>query len=713
MQLSTLFNNLLRPLPAMLLCLAGPAVAGPIATAEPLEVIVAIPRDSPPEYQLDETGQPGGFAIELMALIARHAGLKVSYRVEDNWVDTIQSLREGRADLIPNLGITESRQQEFGFTSPFETFRISLFVRSDTYNVHGLDDLAGRRVAVVRANAAEAVLRARPKILLETYPNFPDALFALLSGNVEALAYPEPWTWKSAQAAQVADRIKVVGAPLMEVRRGLAVQANRQALLERIEQAVQQVLTTPEYRKIYARWLGEEQPYWTAARLVWVSGFLLVMTVLGMAAWRYQSTRRAYYALKTAQGEQDRTEARRQTIFETASVSLWEEDITEVRRLIEARRGEVFAGWNNYCDDHPELVAECVHALKVLDVNQATLRLYEADSKEQLLGSVEQIFTNEAYAVFKNELVAIAEGRRQFTAETVNRTLRGREIDILLSVSIPRVDSPTQRMVVAVLDISEHKLAEKERERLFRELERRNREMESFVYTISHDLKSPLITISGFAQLLSRDIERNDKERGRESIGEVQKAVDGMQQLIEDLLQLSRTGQIEGKPEDVDLRALLDDVQTRCASHIERERATIRVVSPLPRLYVDRMRFGQALQNLLDNGVKFHREGVDPVLEIGAERDHGEARLYVRDNGMGIEKRYQEKIFGLFERLDTKREGTGVGLTIARRVVEQYGGRLWVESEPGRGSTFWLSLPDSVIVKDSAGQSARDMRTLR
>jgi signal transduction histidine kinase len=101
------------------------------------------------------------------------------------------------------------------------------------------------------------------------------------------------------------------------------------------------------------------------------------------------------------------------------------------------------------------------------------------------------------------------------------------------------------------------------------------------------------------------------------------------------------------------------------------------------------------------------------VLEIGAEQDAGEVRLYVRDNGVGIEKRYQEKIFGLFQRLDTGREGTGVGLTIARRIIEQHGGRLWVESEPGRGSTFWISLPDSVIVDGGAGESARDIRTLR
>lgn len=295
------------------------------------------------------------------------------------------------------------------------------------------------------------------------------------------------------------------------------------------------------------------------------------------------------------------------------------------------------------------------------------------------------------------------------------RTHRRKDGTLIYTEISARVIDLGGRKVIEgfVRDISERKQVEAERARLLDELAASNIEMESFVYTISHDLKAPLITIGGFAKLLAKDLERSDKERGRESIKEIQKAAQGMQDLIEDLLLLSRTGQTRGEPEDVDLHALLSDIQARCASHIEQERATIRIVSQLPHLYVDRARFGQVLQNLLDNGVKFHREGVDPVLEIGAERNEGENRLYVRDNGIGIEKRYQEKIFGLFQRLDTQRDGTGVGLTIARRIVEQHGGRLWVESGPGQGSTFWLSLPDSVIVDASAGEFARDIRTLR
>ncbi len=343
---------------------------------------------------------------------------------------------------------------------------------------------------------------------------------------------------------------------------------------------------------------------------------------------------------------------------------------------------------------------------RYLDANSAGCQMLGYSREELLKLSV-------ADTIIPDEVLRIGPEITRLQGGNVMRSewrLRRRDGSILLGEIAAKL-LPDGRMQAFLRDITERQQADDERKRLINELMARNVEMESFVYTISHDLKAPLITISGFAVLLAKDIEHNDKERVRDSIREIKKAVDGMQQLIEGLLMLSRTGQIPGEPEDVDLHALLSEVQARCASYIERERATIRVVSPLPRLHVDRPRFSQVLQNLLDNGIKFHRTGVAPVVEIGAEADKGGVRLYVRDNGIGVEKRYQEKIFGLFERLDTEREGTGVGLTIARRIVEQHGGRLWIESEPGGGSTFWISLPDSVIVNGGVGEFVRDIST--
>ncbi len=255
-------------------------------------------------------------------------------------------------------------------------------------------------------------------------------------------------------------------------------------------------------------------------------------------------------------------------------------------------------------------------------------------------------------------------------------------------------------MAGTVMDVTDRKQGDLERERLLHDLEGRTAEMESFVYTISHDLKAPLITISGFARLLQTDLARGDAGQATDSLGEILKACGGMQALIEDLLALARTGLIVGEPKEIVLADLFAELRSRCAHHIEQEQASVQLLGDLPRLRVDPVRFGQVLQNLVENALTFHRPGVPPKVELGATRVDGEFRLYVRDNGIGIPAAYQERIFGLFQRLDNRTAGTGVGLAIVRRIVEMHGGRVWVESRPGAGSTFWIALPESAIVSD-------------
>ena len=147
------------------------SIAAETAPDNPRELIAAVPRDFPPQYQLDESGRPAGFAIDVMEAVAGRTGVKVRYRVEPTWHDTLEALREGRADLIPNLGITAERKEHFTFTVPVETFRVSLFVRDDTHDIQGLDNLLERKVAVVKTNVAVQLLGARDVIVLQIYPH--------------------------------------------------------------------------------------------------------------------------------------------------------------------------------------------------------------------------------------------------------------------------------------------------------------------------------------------------------------------------------------------------------------------------------------------------------------------------------------------------------------------------------------------------------------
>jgi signal transduction histidine kinase len=182
----------------------------------------------------------------------------------------------------------------------------------------------------------------------------------------------------------------------------------------------------------------------------------------------------------------------------------------------------------------------------------------------------------------------------------------------------------------------------------------------------------------------------------RGDIGRIRNAVQRMQQWLDELLELSRVGRVVKAWEDVPLAELAREAVRLVAGRIAQRGVVVDVSPELPTLFGDRRRLLEALQNLVDNAVKFMGDQPAPRVEIGVRAACGGAKetvCYVRDNGMGIDPRYHEKVFGLFEKLDPQSEGTGVGLTIVKRIIELHGGRIWIESEgPGRGSSFLFVL---------------------
>ena len=223
----------------------------------------------------------------------------------------------------------------------------------------------------------------------------------------------------------------------------------------------------------------------------------------------------------------------------------------------------------------------------------------------------------------------------------------------------------------------------------------RNVEMERFTYTVSHDLKSPLISISGFIGLLEADLEKGQLAEAGDYVARVKSSASRMSTLLDELLELSRIGRVRDEPELVALRPLVDEVTREMATRFAESGVEVSVQPDLPTVFVDRGRLRQVLQNLLDNSLKFFGDQGRPRVEIGGLTEDGRARLFVRDNGVGIAPAHHEEAFELFRRLHANVDGTGVGLSVAKRIVEVHGGRIWLESEgrPGRGTTVWLELP--------------------
>ncbi len=236
--------------------------------------------------------------------------------------------------------------------------------------------------------------------------------------------------------------------------------------------------------------------------------------------------------------------------------------------------------------------------------------------------------------------------------------------------------------------------AVREREALLRDLESKNRELEQFARTVSHDLKNPLITVRVFAGLLERSLAAGNTDQARQELGRIREAAEWAFGLLEELLHLARAGRAVAEPEEVGFAEVVDEALRVLGPAIRARGTEVRVAPELPRVRGDRRRLVQVVANLVSNAVKFMGDQPAPRVEIGWRPGREGPAFYVRDNGSGIDPAHGDQVFEVFRRLRTDVPGTGVGLALVRRIVEAHGGRVWVESEgEGKGATFWFTLP--------------------
>jgi signal transduction histidine kinase len=236
------------------------------------------------------------------------------------------------------------------------------------------------------------------------------------------------------------------------------------------------------------------------------------------------------------------------------------------------------------------------------------------------------------------------------------------------------------------------------RKRQEKELSDKNAELERFTYAVSHDLKSPLVTVKTFLGYLEQDLAGEDKERVKQDVTYMHTAAEKMSQLLDELLNLARVGRKTNPAERVTFKEITQEVIRMVAGRISTGGAEVQVADAAIVLEGDRPRLIEVWQNLVENACKFMGSQPRPRVELGAEQRGNEMVFFVRDNGMGIDPRYQAKVFGLFEKLNPKAEGTGMGLTLVKRIVEMHKGRIWVESAGvGQGATFLFTLPAAMV----------------
>jgi len=398
---------------------------------------------------------------------------------------------------------------------------------------------------------------------------------------------------------------------------------------------------------------------------------------------------------------------RYQSMFEDSPISLWQEDFSEMMAYLNDLQNAGVKDLRAYFAAHPETVAHCADLVKIIDVNKATLEMYEAESKEELFQGLVHIFTEESYAVFQEEIIALAEGRNVFESETVNQTLKGKKMHILLKLSVIPGFGPTCRQcLLSILDITKRKQAEEEKRQLESQLihVQKMEAIGTLAGGIAHDFNNILSALMGYTELTLDDIPEGTEAQA--NLLQVLRASERARDLVKQILTFSRQDKQERKPVQVSLiiKEALKFLRASLPTTIDIRQ---NLASISGKILADPTQIHQVLVNLCTNAAQAMQEkgGVLAVsldeVDLGpGDPDLGPdllpgpyLRLTVSDTGQGMTPEVMARIFEPFFTTKEPSEGTGMGLAVVHGIVKSHGGEIKVFSEPGKGTTFQVFFP--------------------
>ncbi|NIA71444.1 transporter substrate-binding domain-containing protein [Pelagibius litoralis] len=661
------------------------ALSLPAASQEPdLSAQVGILKHFPPHYLIDEkSGKPTGFAIDVLDAVTSRAGISVTYVAFEAWPDLNAALQNGEIDLVANLGVTEDRRAYASFTKAIETIPINLIVRSDTSEISGVEDLSGRRVSVVELNIGAQLVGTYQNAVPVMHESPEEALLTLLSGESDALIYPGTVLLQLARESGLDGRIEIVGKPLHEVKRAIAVRKDLPELFRRLDSAVTDFTNSVEYRDIFARWHGEPAPYWSATRIGIFMGTLLLVVAGALGVWHYISVVRLNHSLAATLNRARRTE----------------EALHLRERAIEATDTGVLIT-NPRLRDNP-----------IVYVNPAIMRMtgYPA---EEIIGRNPRFLQGG-----DKDQAALDEVRAAINDETpVHVVLRNYRKDgacFLLDLQIAPVrdkDGTVTHFVGIQNDITD-RVATEDQLRQAQKME----VIGQLTGGVAHDFNNLLTVIVGNLERLEGRIK--DSEKSRSLIRHAQEAADLGAGLTHQLLAFARLQPLS--PRAVDLNELVTDLSELLQRTLgETIQISTLLDSDLRKTLADPAQVQNALLNLAINAKDAMPRGGRLIIETSnVEVDESYATgqsdtlpgryvmLSVTDTGVGMSNKVQERAFEPFFTTKKVGSGSGMGLSMVYGFVKQSGGHVRLCSEPTCGTTVGMYLPELRGVAKAEEQS--------
>jgi signal transduction histidine kinase/putative methionine-R-sulfoxide reductase with GAF domain len=410
---------------------------------------------------------------------------------------------------------------------------------------------------------------------------------------------------------------------------------------------------------------------------------------------------RSRIAQKEAEDALRKSEKNYHRLFEYSAIPIWKEDYSEIKKHIDELKEDGVTDFRTYFETHRDEVNHLASHIQVLDINQKSLELFNAESKDDVIRNMLFYFNEESLDVFCEELIVLAEGGRQFECEMPIRTLSGdiKIIDLHLSV-VKGFENTLSNVLVSYIDITDRKKMDNELKRKNIQLTETNATKDKFFKIIAHDMKNPFISLLGASELLYENAHKYDGAKIAKLTKILNDSAKSGYDMLLNLLEWSRSqaGSMMYQPEKINLKEQIHRNHSNLIEHAcgKKIRLSFEIENDL-HVYADKNMLDTILRNLITNALKFTKKGGE--VTVSTKRENGSIIVLVKDTGVGIKEDDFDKLFRTdikYSQPGTEHEGgTGLGLLLCKEFVEKHGGNIWVESVANKGTTFYFSLKNS------------------
>lgn len=668
-------------------------------------------RDFPPYEFLDAADRPAGFNVDLFQAVAEVMGLHTEIKL-GVWAQVRQEVGEGRADVLMGMFRSTERAQSFDFSMPHSIVSYCLFARQGT-PVGNMGELAGKVILVEQGDVADDIARHLTELGgIQHFDSPLQVLRALAEGQGDAALLPRLQGLYLCGEHRL-QGIRAVGPPLQPQEYCFAVSEGNPALVGLLNEGLAIVQHNGTYDRIHQQWFGIRSPgFWQRSEVRYVVyamvGIILLLVVLiARGARLARELRRKQRALVE-------TEARWHLALEGSGLGVFDWDVAQdhlvyspqYHRLLGYEPGTLGGGiaqWRErvHPDELPASQASLDRHLRgEAPFYESEYRMRGANGAYRWYMARGKVLARTPDGQPLRHLGILAditdrkliELQLQHSRDLLEQRVQERTTELSKRVTEAEQINRAMANVMQDLQGTNRKLTE-----MSGTLAERNRELDAFAHSVSHDLRAPLRAIDGFTGIIEEEYGDKLDSEGRRLLGIVRESAQRMTQLIADLLAFSRLGRQPLHAEEVSIQDMVADALGNVQRKADGQVAFS--VGNLPTAYGDRGMLQQAFANLIDNAVKFSAAKAEPRITIDGTSEEEGVHYWIRDNGIGFEPKYANRIFQVFERLHPPERypGTGVGLSLVQRIVQRHGGTIWAEAEPETGATFHIRLPGRKI----------------